>query len=64
MSKKKSTTYEKALSELQAIVTELQEEMVSIDDLSTKSKRAAELVKFCQQKLRNTEEELKDLFEN
>lgn len=64
MSKKKELNYDKALSELQEIVAELQEEMVSVEDLSNKSKRAAELVKFCQEKLRKTEEELKGLFDN
>ncbi|MEO1261982.1 MAG: exodeoxyribonuclease VII small subunit [Bacteroidota bacterium] len=62
MSKKKELDYEAALNELQTIVNELQEDMVSVDDLANKAKRAAELVKFCQEKLRNTEEEINGLF--
>ncbi len=58
-------TYEKALAELQTIVGAIENEEVSIDDLSTKISRATELIKYCRQKLRNTEAEitetLKDL---
>ena len=56
-------TYESALSELQTIIGQLQEEVISMDDLTLKAKRAAELVKFCREKLRQSEEEIKDLFE-
>ncbi len=56
-------SYESALSELQELVTDLQGEAVSIDDLSQKAKRAAELIKFCREKLRHTDQELKGLFD-
>ncbi len=62
MAKSKSESYEKAMAELQEIIQALQEEAVNIDELSTKVKRAAELIKFCKQKLRATESELNDLF--
>ncbi|MBI5917470.1 MAG: exodeoxyribonuclease VII small subunit [Bacteroidetes bacterium] len=59
MTKPKSKpTYESALQELQAIVAQLQEEAVGMDDLSEKVNRAAELIKFCREKLRTTEEEV------
>ena len=53
--KKNNTTqtYEGAYNELQQIVSALQSDAISIDDLSEKVKRAAELVAFCQDKLRN-----------
>lgn len=64
MSKKiTKLSYEEAMLELRTIVQELQEATVSIDDLSEKSKRAATLIKYCREKLRKTEEELKGLFE-
>lgn len=50
------------MTELQNIVGELQNEAVSIDDLSKKVNRAAELIKFCRGKLRTTETEIQDLF--
>jgi len=64
MSKKKSKpTYEEAMEELKTIIQQLQEATVSIDDLSEQSKRAATLIKYCREKLRKTEGELKGLFE-
>ena len=64
MTKPKSKlTYESALKELQGIVSVLQEEAVSMDDLSEKVNRAAELLKFCRENLRETEEKVQGLFE-
>ena len=55
-------TYEQALAELQAIVDELQEETTGIDELVVKTKRAAELIHFCREKLRKAETEIDQLF--
>ena len=60
MSKKKQT-YASSLEELQNIVNEIQEETVSLDNLSEKVKRASELIQFCKEKLRKTESELNDV---
>jgi exodeoxyribonuclease VII small subunit len=54
----KKQTYEAALSELQSIVTEIEAEEIGIDELSLKVKRAADLLKFCQQKLKQTENDV------
>jgi exodeoxyribonuclease VII small subunit len=51
-------TYEKAFAELQQIVQQLQEETISIDLLGEKVARAAELIAFCKEKLRKTEDEM------
>ena len=59
---KEIKSYETAMQELQGIVMALQEETVSIDDLSTNVKRAAELIQYCKTKLRSTSEEIEDLF--
>jgi len=56
--------YEEALQELQQIIAQLQEDQVSIDELSKKTKRAAELVEHCRAKLRETEADIGGLFEN
>lgn len=48
-------TYEKAFSELQQIIADIENDEVSIDLLSTKVKRAAELIEFCKNKLSSTE---------
>ena len=60
MSKKK-LSYDSALSELQNIVAEIEGEEISIDELSKKVKRAAELLKFCQEKLHQTEEDVNEI---
>ena len=60
---KKILSYQSAMEELQIIVSQLEEHKVGIDELSEKVKRAAELVKFCQEKLRATEQEVNSLFE-
>lgn len=63
MSSKKNITYEAASQELQAIIQQLQDEVVPIDELSAKTRRAAELIRLCRQKLRDTEVELDGLFD-
>ncbi len=60
---KKTLNYQSAMEELQTIVAQLEANAIGIDELSEKVKRAAELVQFCQQKLRTTEKEMDNLFE-
>jgi exodeoxyribonuclease VII small subunit len=57
----KKITYDSALTELQNIVAEIEGEEIGIDELSKKVKRAAELLKFCQKKLRQTEEDVNEI---
>ncbi len=57
-------TYEAALVELQTIITALESGEIGIDELSSKTERAAELIRFCQDKLRQTEDRVNSLFEN
>ncbi len=54
-------TYENALSELQAIVAQIENEEVSIDELTEKVKRASELIKFCKDKLRKVGQEVEEI---
>ncbi|MCW5923953.1 MAG: exodeoxyribonuclease VII small subunit [Saprospiraceae bacterium] len=51
-------TYASAFAELQQIVRDLQDETVGIDELTAKIARAAELIRFCRERLRMTEEEI------
>ncbi len=55
--------YEDAYQELQQIVQALQNGQIGVDELSEKIKRAAELIDFCKKQLRNTENDLNQLFE-
>lgn len=57
-------TYEQALMELQQIVTALESGEIGIDELATKTERAAALIRFCQEKLRQTEDRVNSLFEH
>ncbi len=52
-------TYSLALTELQQIISEIESEEINVDVLAEKIKRAAYLIKFCKDRLRNTEEEVK-----
>ncbi len=51
-------SYEAAFKELKQIETEIANETVSVDVLADKVKRAAELIQYCQSKLRATEEQV------
>ncbi len=54
----KKQTFDNAFEELQNIVESLQDENTSIDSLSTKLKKAKELVGFCKDKLREVEDDI------
>lgn len=58
---KKKLSYDIALSELQLIVAEIEGEEIGIDELSKKVKRAAELLKYCQEKLQQTEQDVNEI---
>lgn len=55
---KDKTTYTQAITELEEIVNEIENEDISVDELSEKVKRASELIKICKDKLHKTEEEV------
>jgi exodeoxyribonuclease VII small subunit len=57
------TTYESAFTELQQIAREIENETVSVDVLAEKVKRASELIAYCQNKLRSTEQEVGKIIE-
>ena len=50
--------YTDAFEELQEIVTQIEEGEISVDELSEKVKRAAQLIKICKKKLTTTEEDV------
>lgn len=51
-------TYEEAYAELAEIARAIETESISVDVLAEKVKRAAELITYCQNKLRSTESEV------
>lgn len=56
-------TYSQALTEIEKIVQIIESQEVDVDDLTDKVKRASELIIFCRNKLRGTEEEINKLFD-
>jgi exodeoxyribonuclease VII small subunit len=50
--------YTDAFNELQQIVRDMEDGEITVDELSLKVKRAAELIKICKQKLTSTEEDV------
>jgi exodeoxyribonuclease VII small subunit len=51
-------SYSQAIEELENIVMEIENEDISVDELSEKVKRAAELIRICKAVLYKTEEEV------
>ncbi|MEY3435563.1 MAG: exodeoxyribonuclease VII small subunit [Sphingobacteriales bacterium] len=54
-------TYKAAFEELNDICKAIELESFSVDELAAKVKRAADLLKFCESRLRNTEEEVNNI---
>ncbi len=54
----KNMNYAEAFEELQAIVTEIEQGEITVDELAEKVKRAAVLIKVCKAKLTATEEDV------
>jgi len=60
----KELTYEKALQELEQIVSEIENEEIAVDELSEKVKRASKLIQLCKAKLTKTEEEVMKILQD
>lgn len=56
-------SYAAAYEELQQILAGLEQGEIDVDELSAKVKRAAELIEFCQKRLKETEVEVKRVVE-
>ena len=59
----KDQTYSQAIEELETIVSEIENESISVDELSEKVKRASLLIRLCKTKLTKTEEEVSKVLE-
>ena len=56
-------SYEDAAKELEAILQEIKEDKVSVDQLASKVERAALLTAHCSEKLRDTESQIKGIID-
>ncbi|MCD6201916.1 MAG: exodeoxyribonuclease VII small subunit [Bacteroidales bacterium] len=61
---KKQPTYSEAISELENILAEIENNEPDVDELTEKVKRAAYLLRFCQKKLRKASEEVTGILKN
>ena len=57
-------TYSEAITELETIVAEIEQDDVPVDELLEKVKRAADLITFCKAKLTKTEDEVHNVLES
>ena len=55
------TKYEAAFAELQAIVRQMENDELDIDQMAEQLKRAQELIKLCKDKLTKTDEEIQKI---
>lgn len=61
-SEKDTMTYAAAYRELEQILAALQNDEIDVDGMTLAIKRAKELIRFCQGRLRNLEADLQEVF--
>lgn len=61
MTTKKGLTYKEAISEIEEILQQIENDEPDVDQLSEKVKRLSSLVSWCREKLHNTEEEIEKI---
>jgi exodeoxyribonuclease VII small subunit len=61
---KKEFLFNEAVTEIEKILRNIESGDLDIDKLSTEVKRASELIRQCQKKLRTTEEEINTIFKD
>jgi exodeoxyribonuclease VII small subunit len=59
---KKEFSFNDAIVEIEEILKNIESGELDIDKLSVEVKRASELIKQCQKKLRSTEDEINGIF--
>lgn len=59
---KKEFSFNQAVNEIEKILNNIESGELDVDKLSVEVKRAAELIKQCQKKLRSTEDEINSIF--
>ncbi len=64
MTKKKEISYAEALTEMESILSKIENEELDVDELSSTVKRVSYLMKICRQKLRKTEAEVEKILDN
>lgn len=61
---KKEFSFNNAVAEIESILHNIESGDMDIDKLSVEVRRASELIKECQKKLRSTEDEINSIFKD
>jgi len=61
---KKEFSFSEAVIEIEDILKQIESGELDVDKLSVEVKRASELIRQCQKKLRTTEEEINSIFKD
>jgi exodeoxyribonuclease VII small subunit len=61
---KKEFSFNDAVAEIETILHNIERGDLDIDKLSVEVKRASDLIRECQKKLRSTEEEINSIFKD
>ncbi len=61
---KKEFSFNEAVSEIEKILRNIESGDLDVDKLALEVKRASELIRQCQKKLRTTEEEINSIFKD
>lgn len=61
---KKEFSFNEAVTEIEKILRNIESGDLDVDKLSIEVKRASELIRQCQKKLRTTEEEINSIFKD
>jgi exodeoxyribonuclease VII small subunit len=59
---KKEFSFNQAVNEIERILKEIETGEMDVDRLSAEVKKASELIRQCQKKLKTTEEEINNIF--
>jgi exodeoxyribonuclease VII small subunit len=61
---KKGLSYKEAITEIEEILRQIENDEPDVDQLSEKVKRLSVLVSWCREKLHNTEEEIEKILKD
>ena len=61
---KKEFSFDEAVIQIEEILRNIENGELDVDKLSVEVKRASELIKQCQKKLRSTEDEINSIFKD
>jgi exodeoxyribonuclease VII small subunit len=61
---KKEFSFSEAVTEIEDILKKIENGELDVDKLALEVKRASELIRQCQKKLRTTEEEINSIFKD